>query len=198
VKNQIQERFHRNLARVRHLVASYGQLAGDGQGRRPVNTSDLLRAATVFLHATLEDFLRSIELWKLPGAGEDRLNQIPLAGIEGRSEKFALGKLASHRGKTVDVLIKESVNLHLERSNYNNTDDVVAVLQLAGVVPAGVNRHFGPLAEMMGRRHHIVHQADKNDRPGHGQFQARSIGMATVNRWVASVEAFADDVLDRL
>ena len=198
MKNQIQERLSRNLARVRHLVDSYGRLAGAGQGRRPVNTSDLLRAATVFLHATLEDFLRSIELWKLPASGEDRLNQIGLAGINGRAEKFALGKLASHRGKTVDALILESVTQHLERSNYNTTEDVVLVLKLAGVIPEDVNKHFRQLAELMGRRHHIVHQADKNEKPGHGQFQARSIGTATVNRWVEAVEAFANDVLERL
>jgi hypothetical protein len=198
VKSRIQERLKRNLARVRHLVDTYGRLAGAGQGRRRVNTSDLLRAATVFLHATLEDFLRSIELWKLPAAGEDRLNQIALAGTIGRAEKFALGKLASHRGKTVDALIAESVTQHLERSNYNTTEDVVAVLKLAGVIPEDVNKHFGKLAELMRRRHHIVHQADKNERPGHGQFQARSIGTTTVNRWVEAVEAFGSDVLDRL
>ena len=198
MKNQIQERLRRNLARVRHLVASYTLLAGAGQGRRPVNTSDLLRAATVFLHAALEDLLRSIELWKLPAAGEDRLNQIALAGMTGRAEKFALGKLASHRGKTVDALIAESVIQYLDRSNYNDTEDIAAVLRLAGVIPEDVNRHFGQLSELMKRRHHIVHQADKNERPGHGQFQARSIGTATVNRWLEAVETFAREVLDRL
>jgi hypothetical protein len=68
--------------------------------------------------------------------GKNRLNQIALAGKGGRVERFALGKLAAHRGKTVDVLIKESVNSHLERSNYNDTRDIVAVLELAGIVVA--------------------------------------------------------------
>ena len=174
MRQQIQDRFGRNLARVRHLVDSYGQLAGAGQGRRPVNTSDLLRAATVFLHATLEDFLRSLERWRLPAAGEDRLNQIPLSGTGSRAERFSLGKLTNHRGKTVNDLIGESVEKHLERSNYNDTNDVAAVLELVGVPPADVDKHFPGLSELMRRRHHIVHQADRNDAAGQGQFQARS------------------------
>lgn len=198
MRQQIEDRFHRNVARVRHLVDSYELLAGDGQGRRPVNTSDLLRAATVFLHATLEDLLRSIEAWRLPGAAEERLNQIPLAGIEGRPEKFALGKLTSHRGKTINAVISESVNKHLERSNYNDVSDIIAVLQLAGIPPADVHRHFAELSELMMRRHHIVHQADKNEAPGQGQFQARTIGTITVNRWIETVEGFGGDVLGRL
>lgn len=198
MKDQIAQRFERNIKRVRHLVGSYSQIAGTGRGRRPVNTSDLLRAATVFLHATLEDFLRSIEMWKLPGASEERLSQVALAETKGRAEKFALGKLAAHRGKTVDALITESVTEHLERSNYNDTTDISAVLQLADVVVAEVNGQFSQLDVLMKRRHHIVHRADENETSGQGQFQTRSISTVAVNRWIEAVEQFASGVLARL
>jgi hypothetical protein len=198
LKSEIEERFRRNLARVRHLTASYGQLAGRGQGRRPVNTSDILRAATVFLHATLEDFLRSIELWKLPTAPEDRLNLVPLVGLQGRPERFSLGKLAQHRGKSIDNLIGQSVQAHLDRATYNDTSDVARVLELAGVPPAHVQHHFAALAEMMKRRHQIVHQADRNEKTGRGQYQAQSLSTTSVKNWVDAVEAFVTDCLARL
>jgi hypothetical protein len=67
MKTEIENRFNGNLERVEHLVALYETLT-TGPGRRPVDTSDILRSAVVFLHATLEDFLRSLLEWKLPSA----------------------------------------------------------------------------------------------------------------------------------
>jgi hypothetical protein len=67
MKSEIEIRFKSNLERVDHLVALY-DTATTGPGRRPVDKSDILRSAVVFLHATLEDFLRSLLEWKLPTA----------------------------------------------------------------------------------------------------------------------------------
>lgn len=195
MRQGIEDRFRRNVARVRHLVDSYGRLAGAGQGRRPVNTSDLLRAATVFLHATLEDLLRSIEMWRLPSASEARLDGIALVDFDGRPAKFFLGKLAAHRGKTVDEVIAQSIARQLQRSNYNTIADIRDVLDLAGIAPAAVDKYFPQLEELMRRRHHIVHQADRNAAQGRGQFQTQSISTVAVNRWIQTVEAFATDVI---
>src|SRR5262245_29791393 len=64
---ELEARARRNLQRVRKLVQLYRDLAGPGRGRRPVETIDLLRSAVVFLHATLEDALRTllVERWVL-------------------------------------------------------------------------------------------------------------------------------------
>ena len=61
MKPEIEHRFADNLTRVESLVAAYDtQVAARGAaGRVAVPTADLLRAAVVFLHATLEDLLRS-------------------------------------------------------------------------------------------------------------------------------------------
>jgi hypothetical protein len=59
-----------------------------------VHKQDLLRAAVVFLHATLEDFLRYVASPYLPQGSEDSLNDIPLVGIRDRPEnKWARGLL---------------------------------------------------------------------------------------------------------
>ena len=77
MKTEIENRFNGNLERVGHLVEIYETLT-TGPGRRPVDTSDILRSAVVFLHAALEDFLRSLLEWKLPSAQASYLKDIPL------------------------------------------------------------------------------------------------------------------------
>ena len=121
----MRQRFEDNLARVKHLVNVYTTLGGVGQGRRPVNSTDLLRAATVFLHAAIEDLLRSIEAARLPAAAPPVLDGVPLVGLGPRPEKFFLGQLAPHRGSTVDDVIRRSVEAHLERATYGNATEVL-------------------------------------------------------------------------
>src|SRR5262245_47825034 len=51
VKDDIARRFEQNLERVENLLSVY---PADGARRRDVRTTDLLRAAVVLLHASLE------------------------------------------------------------------------------------------------------------------------------------------------
>src|SRR5207253_11452992 len=134
--------------------------------RKPVMSGDLLRSAIVFLHSTLEDLLRSVEVRRTPAAGESVLNDIPLVGVRG--EKFALGKLAAHRGKTVDAVILESVAAYLERQSYNNPEELAAFCARAGVDKGMLQPFFGVLGEFMRRRHQIVHRADRDEGSGSG------------------------------
>jgi hypothetical protein len=141
-------------------------------------SDEVLRAVVVLMHAYLEDFLRTLALILLPIAGEDALNDVPLAGLNktGRAEKFFLGKLVRHREKGVDDLIKESVAEHLERSTFNSVTEVMAFLDGLGlqlprqdenmraVLRISVEEESkvpSALEAMMQRRHYIVHRADK-------------------------------------
>ena len=154
------------MARVRNLIALYDAVRGEGQGRRPVRAADILRSAVVFNHAAIEEVFRGLVAWKFPMAGEGVLNDIPLVGVadHGRAEKFFLGKLANHRMKTVQDLINESIDAHLSNFTVNNVADVCSILTKIGVAPSHVGAEFPPLTEMFARRHHIVHQADRNER----------------------------------
>lgn len=198
MKDEITVRSQRNLDRVHALVNTYDSIRGTGQGRRNVQKADILRAAVVFLHATLEDFLRSLEQWKLPLAGEDALNGVAIAGQQGRPERFLLGKLTGFRGKSVDEVITLSVSEHLSRSNYSDANEVASTLKRIGFNAQLVNRHFSELEALMKRRHNIVHRADENIATGSGHFRALTISMATVNRWTDVVAAFVWDVLSHL
>jgi len=200
MRQQIQQRFEHNIGRVRNLLTLYRNLAPRGQGRRPVHATDMLRSALVLLHASLEDVLRSVAAWKFPASGEAVLNDVPLVGLGegGRPEKFHLGKLVPHRAKSVQALIDESVKAAINRMSFNNTTDIASILGRVGVDPQVFQWHFPRLAPMIERRHHIVHQADRNDQPGVGQFRTRSLSMETVEGWLVSTEDFVGELLRQI
>jgi len=194
MKQEIADRFALNIARVKNLVAIYrNQLAGPGQGRRGHLETDVLRAATVLLHASLEDVLRSLAYWKLPVANAVVLEQIPLAG--GSALKFNLGALAAHRGKSVDEVIKASTDASLERSNYNNTGEVASLLQSIAINTVPLAGYMATLDLAMQRRHRIVHRADANPNAGRGNHHVASIAPARLEHWTANTEQFVQAVL---
>lgn len=194
MKQEISDRFELNITRVKNLVAIYSNLlAGAGQGRRGHKETDVLRAATVLLHASVEDVLRSLAYWKLPAAANQFLDQIPFVG--GTATKITLGTLSSQRGKSVEDVIKESVDASLERSNYNNTEEVCLLLHSIGLSAESVQRYLPTLEAAMKRRHQIVHRADANPNPGRGNHRVASIAPKTVNEWVANTEQFVQEVL---
>lgn len=198
MKTQIQAQFSENIDRVKNLIQIYEtHLAGEGSGRRAHQKTDVLRAATVFLHATTEDLLRSLAYWKLPGANSAVLDQFPLVG-NGSALKHSLGTLAQHRGRSINELIKDSVDAHLERSNFNSSTEVARLLAQIELDVAPVQSMFAELDELMARRHQIVHRADIDSGNGQSQNKVRTIGVPTVNRWIKNVEEFATALMAQL
>jgi hypothetical protein len=191
------ERLAQNLTRASNLVQIYNYVGGKGKGRKSVHKADLLRAAVVFIHASLEDFLRSLSAIYLPQADSKVLDDVPLKGITdaGRPVKFLLGSLAVHRGKSVDQLIGESVRDYLERSNYNNTTEIAGLLLNIGISVTEVNETFPQLEKMMSRRHQIVHRADRTETKGKGKQYAKSIRAAEVEKWIDATRVFMSRVL---
>jgi hypothetical protein len=196
-----QQRVDRNLDRVRSLVKVYRKhLQGSGRGRREIQKTDVLRAAVVLIHATIEDFLRTIAYWKLPKADAEHLNGIPLASDNpfSKSTKFKLGELVAHRGKTVDEVIEESISQLLERSNYNNSTEIAALLRSIGCDVDPIQDLFADLDTLMSRRHNIVHRADENDKKGRGHHWAKPINPTKVEAWISLADDFTDRVAEQL
>ncbi|MCG7755448.1 MAG: HEPN domain-containing protein [Nitrosomonas sp.] len=198
MKEQINKRFQDNIGRVKNMVDIYEKYLKGKGGRKGHLETDILRAATVFLHASLEDLLRSLSYWKLPDAGKESIDKIPLVGGKGNATKFLLGELVAHKGKTVDDLIKESVNQYLERSNYNNIDEIMNLLRSIEIKFAAVNGEFNALTELMDRRHKIVHRADIIDTKGDQGEKVNPITVNLVNKWIESVEKFGTSVLNEI
>jgi len=181
-----------SLKRAKNLVSIYKN-AIKANPSDESKYSDLLRAAVVFTHAALEDFLRSLASVYLPYADEKVLDKIPLAGSEGHTEKFCLGKLAPHRKKTIDELIKLSVNDNLKRTTYNNTTDITCLLQQIGLDVEKVRPTFPQLEKLIKRRHQIVHNCDKiNASSGD---KTEKLKVRTVEVWIKTVGTFGTKIV---
>lgn len=193
MKDDIGQRLETNLLRVKSLVDLYDS-RGEGKGRRTVADSDLLRAAVVLLHASIEDVVRSVTEWKLPDAPPEKLEGIALVNVD--TEKFELKDLAAHRGKTVEDVIRASVVEDLERSNYNHPGQIKNALDRVGLSRAIVDPVQDQLGPMMKRRHWIVHRADRQDSAGSGHHAARTLKRQTVMTRVDAIEQLGRDILE--
>ncbi len=181
-RDEIEQRFLANLDRVRNVVAAYEGRVGPGGGRPTVSDADLLRAAVVLLHATLEDLIRSVLAWKLPRARAEGLRDVPLVGT--KSSRLTLADLAAHRGLLVEDVIRDSVDAMLEYSNFNNTSEVAGSLDRVGIDPKPLlDRDARALDALMKRRHWIVHRLDRNPASGRGHHAALPLSKAAVDRW---------------
>lgn len=189
-----------NFIRVERLVKLYQREAEGKRGRRDSSTIDVLRSAVVFIHATLEDGMRTIIRHEFPRHRREMLDKIPLVGIaqSGNPEKFFLGRLAEHSGKTIDSVIEESLAAYLERTSFTSSNDLVYWLSVLGVEP-NTTQHLLPKIEaMMKRRHHIVHRGDKSDSVGPGTQYARSLSAKVVQDWNTTVNVFLINITERL
>jgi hypothetical protein len=185
------------LVRVRNLIRIYDVSLPKGKkGRKPTGSTDVLRAAVVLLHSGLEEFLRALIRADWPHGAEDILNQVPLVGDgrRGRPEKFFLGKLHKHRGKTVDDLITESVREYLETTNFNNVGEIKSTLTSLGVELSCGDPYYASISQLTERRHQIVHRGDVNAQRGRGHHSTSSISVSTVRAWADAVDGFASAV----
>lgn len=199
MKEHISIRIDENLERVENLINLYSKKKG--KGRRGAHDTDVLRAAVVLLHASLEDFLRSLARWIIPETTEPSIldkYSFPGDSSPKRPEKVSLGYLLAFKGKTIDSVIRQAVDEHLDKSNYNNTNEIVGLLTSINVDKSSVESVFPELCEMMSRRHLIVHRADRVESSGRGNYKVKSIGVAQLNKWVTSVRTFTSSVLEEL
>jgi hypothetical protein len=191
MKVEIEDILDRNLSRADNLVKIFRERAP--KDTRDTEHTDILRAATVFLHASLDDFLRSIAAWKLPLASKNVLKDIPLLGMN-KGEKFSLGDLSDHRDQQVAKLIEASVRKQLERSSYNNIFQVKKLLHEINIRPKRVEGTFKILDELMKRRHQIVHRVDRKSEFG----RAVRLKETDVTRWIRAVKRFTGTVLNEV
>jgi len=182
---------------VFHLITFYraerATMVGRA-GRVSHHHSDILRAAVVLLHATLEDGLRSL-LWHLLPRSPETLSEIGLVGLNnhGRPEKFHLGELCRFRGKRVEELFEESISAYLQRESYNNVGDVVRTLKTIGFDPAKHATQLKLISALIQRRHKIVHNADIDESRGAGHQFTRSIKVSDVEKWTEAVNILLRD-----
>jgi hypothetical protein len=69
--------FNQNIARVDNLINTYRLLE---EQTNDTQSKDILRAAIVFLHSSLEEVVRNLYLARLPSGTVENLNKIPYGG----------------------------------------------------------------------------------------------------------------------
>lgn len=185
-----------NMGRVVQLLTLHKTLKSNPEFSSNSATEDILRLSVVFIHATLEEFLRQLAIVLLPKAGEKALNNIPLVTTTGRAEKFMLGSLTKLKGKTIDEVIAQSVESYYERSNFNNTTEISALLKELGIDISKVKRHFSELNDLMRRRHLIVHRADKTKESPEKPDTLFTIEPKEVVHWLRVTTEFSADIIE--
>lgn len=159
-----------------------------------LDAGEVLRAAVVLLHASLEDFLRSIASDHLPRTDNEFIKGIPLAG-QPRSGKYTISDLLQHRGKSIDTVLHESIDQWLNRHSFNHTDDVRDILKQLGMPVDYFEATYEDLDKMISRRHQIVHHADRiHNSPD----DVAEITRDEVHQWMDNLDQFMSKALYQL
>ena len=199
------ETYQENIKRVKNFITLYENATqGTGAGRKGVKGTDILRAGVVFLHSTLEEYLRTIIL----NAKKDMLTQskdsfqkvlgnVALPGDNsGKSnvKKYTLVDFWDQKDKTVMEVISESLYDKVGYLTFNEYSHIVASLKEIGINLEKNYNVEGLIDNYINRRHKIVHEADKNATSGKGNFRSSPINTKTLNAWIDAVDAMVIDI----
>lgn len=187
-----------NFVRVEHLVIVYEELRKKHKTLRgPVwsHIADVLRAAVVLCHATLEEGLRGL-IYIEAEWNKEFLANVPLKGENhiNRPGKFNLAELLPHQGLKVEELISESVFDYLNSKSFSRIEDVIRVIELLNLKVSNFEHFFKDITSMMQRRHNIAHNGDQNELTGKGHHPIKPIRASTVRNWNALVQTFFMDI----
>ena len=198
-----------NIRRAQNFIVLYNSATENrGPGRRDTLTTDILRAGVVFLHSTLEDYLRSIILSKkmamLSTTEADFravLANVNLVGDNtGKSSvrKYALGEFWEVKDKSVIMIVEEALRDKVSYMTFNDYSQIVASLSTVGIKLSTNFNPDGIIDNYINRRHKIVHEADNNSVHGPGNYKATSINANTLTAWINAVNALVDDIENQL
>lgn len=153
----------------------------------------------MFLHATLEDLLRTTLAWRWPrSTNPEHFGKLTFVLPNARKEKITIAELVQQGYQRVDEVVGAAIDEHLKTSNFNNILELRTALERSGLDPNIVDPHVRQLAALMARRHWIVHRVDRNATTGRGQHPTQSLGVGTVQGWVKAVRGVGEAILAKL
>ena len=185
--------FRENQRRVENLISAAKDLSV-GPPAQIELSQDVLRAAVVFLHSSLEEIVRNLYVQRLPNVqNRESLNRIPLLTDPPniRPTQVLLGQLAQFRGQFVENVIVRSIEAYVSSFNLNNTTQLAQSLQLLEIEVVKLEEYFPELNRLMARRHQIVHQMDRTNEFDPLTVPLSPIDVISVSRWKLTLEEFA-------
>lgn len=191
-------RFLTNLKRANrlYLVTTLGQV-DSLEGFLRIG-DDICRSSVVFLHAALEDYLRSVGNDRLPFAPKEVINEIPLVSFDAvHANKFLLGELLPYRDSIVSDVIGDSIKKHLLRRSFTSFDDVRSFIGKIQLETAAFEQYRTPVDQMMQRRHKIVHESDliRDGSPSPNQWT--DADHQSLLTWTNAVSTFGRDLFQQ-
>lgn len=190
--------FLENQRRVENLISAAAGLAAGSPAQIELS-HDVLRAAVVFLHSSLEEIVRNLYVQRLPNVkNKDNLNKIPLLTDPPniRPAPVFLGQLAQFSGQFVENVIIKSIEAYVDSFNLNNTTQLAQSLQLVEIGVVKVEKYFPELNRLMARRHQIVHQMDRTNALDPLTVPLSPIDIETVSQWKLTLEDFASALFE--
>ncbi|MNN16997.1 hypothetical protein D3C81_1301620 [compost metagenome] len=186
-----------NLSRVKSLLDLFQQSSINDIGTHD-QRSELLRAAVVFLHSSIEEIVRNLFVDRLPKLSTEVLNELTYSkyGPTNRSKGVMLGDLLlNHSGRLVDNVIFDAINSYIDRLNINNSDQLVAQLQKIQIETQPIKPFLLEIDSLMKRRHQIVHQMDREDALDPDTRPISRIDVDSVKNWTDSVSQLHSEII---
>ena len=195
------EIFESNLKRVESLCSIYTQLRNDKESdvNKEYRFTDMLRAATVFLHSSFEEYFRRVLIEWLPVKGsEETLKTIPISLKAGkRAEKLFLNDLAHYRDRSVNDIIEESVAESMKLTSFNSEEEIRLWCSKIGI-DLGSNHNIREIDKAVKRRHKIVHEADLNRDVLGSSERLRPIRPGEITPWIEAYRSLVNVIESKI
>ena len=183
--------FEDNIKRVKALKSIYASIGSESTSK--YKGTDILRAATVFLHSSFEKYYRCVVTEWLPKKGEPgTLKTIALPEDAGRNKvNYSLyDLLQKHGANTIQNLFQEAVAEHMSRSSFNSYGEICSWGSKIGLVFSSFKKGT-EIEKAIHRRHKIVHEADlKIDSSGKKTLSP--IKESDIDNWLAAYTELVD------
>lgn len=189
----IRRRFQRNIERCQGILDSIWYSDEFEEGYSSEVQDDLARALVVYLHASLEDLLRTILIQHY------RRNPTKLLTDHNHSKEIPdraeLWKTLSEfeSSGTVETFIDHWIRKILGKESFSNQSQVAGFLKVTGFTIEDQEVYMRLFEALIQRRHDIVHNADLN--PNEANHEPAEIDLYVVEEWMNAVQGFGEQVI---
>lgn len=152
-----------NLWRSRRFIDLASSME-EGDEKR----ADLLGAAIVFLHATLEEYLRLVALQEWVKLDKEKLLSVikQYNRLGNKNVKLSLLEIVDYRDKTFESVLVDEIQAFLYQGmSFNSLEEIQAFLKTVNISLSDLSNELGQetidnVSALIYKRHLVAHQAN--------------------------------------